>query len=47
MSDRKLNTISKEERFKFNVIDAADDYRGSLRNCDQVYHEYRGQGIRQ
>lgn len=37
LSDRRLDSISKEERLKFNVVDVADDYRGTLRNCDKVY----------
>ena len=39
LSDRKLESISKEERLKFNVVDQADDFRGTLRNCDKVYQE--------
>ena len=34
MSDLKINALSKEERFKFNVIDQSEDYRGTLRNCN-------------
>lgn len=39
IGERKLEKISKEEKFKFNVIDAAEDFRGTLRNCDKVYQD--------
>jgi len=45
MNDRKLNLISLEEKHKFNVTEQADDYRGTLRNCNRIYQECYGKSV--
>ncbi len=35
-----MDDISREERFKLNVVEVTDNFRGKLRNCDQVFVEY-------